>query len=103
MLDPKNLDDLARRFTENLPGPLRDLQQEVEKNVRTALQSAFSRMDLITREEFDAQSKVLARTRERLEALERQVEALEQKASSGSGRKGSGSGGSKSGGGGESG
>lgn len=79
MLDPKNLDELARRFTENLPGPLRDLQQEVEKNTRTALQSAFARMDLITREEFDAQSKVLARTRERLEALERQVEALEQK------------------------
>ena len=84
MLDPKNLDDLARRFTENLPGPLRDLQQEVEKNARTALQSAFARMDLITREEFDAQSKVLARTRERLEALERQVEALEQKRQGGS-------------------
>lgn len=83
MLDPKNLDELARRFTENLPGPLRDLQQEVEKNTRTALQSAFARMDLITREEFDAQSKVLARTRERLEALERQVEALERKRQSG--------------------
>jgi len=78
MLDPKNLDDIARRFTDNLPGPLRDMQQEVEKNARIALQSAFARMDLITREEFDAQSKVLARTRERLEALEQQVEALER-------------------------
>lgn len=77
MLDPKQLDDLARRFSENLPPGLRELQQEVERNTRTAMQSAFERMDLVTREEFDAQSKVLARTRERLEALEARITALE--------------------------
>lgn len=77
MLDPKQLDELARRFTEQLPSGLRDLQQEVEKNVRIAAQSAFNRMELVTREEFDAQAKVLARTREKLEALEARVAALE--------------------------
>lgn len=77
MLDPKQLDELARRFTEQLPSGLRDLQQEVEKNVRIAAQSAFNRMELVTREEFDAQAKVLARTREKLEALEARLAALE--------------------------
>ncbi|WP_435104028.1 ubiquinone biosynthesis accessory factor UbiK [Arhodomonas sp. AD133] len=77
MLDPKQLDDLARRVSEHLPGGVREFQQEIEKNARTALQSAFSRMDLVTREEFDAQAKVLARTRARLEALEQRVAALE--------------------------
>lgn len=81
MLDPKQLDELARRFTNNLPSGLRDLHQEVEKNTRTALQSAFARMDLVTREEFDAQAKVLARTRARLEDMERQIEALEARLS----------------------
>lgn len=77
MLDPKQLDDLAKRFTDQLPSGLRDLQQEVEKNVRIAAQSAFNRMELVTREEFDAQAKVLARTRERLEALESRIAELE--------------------------
>jgi len=77
MLDPKQLDEMAKRFADNLPAGVRDLQQEVEKNARVALQSAFNRMDLVTREEFDAQAKVLARTRERLEALETRVADLE--------------------------
>ncbi|MEX0431213.1 ubiquinone biosynthesis accessory factor UbiK [Spiribacter insolitus] len=77
MLDPKQLDDMAKRFSESLPSGVRDFQQEVEKNARVALQSAFSRMELVTREEFDAQAKVLARTRERLEALEARVAQLE--------------------------
>lgn len=77
MLDPKQLDEMAKRFSQSLPSGLRDMQQEVEKNARIALQGAFNRMELVTREEFDAQAKVLARTRERLEALEAQVTELE--------------------------
>jgi len=80
MLDPKQLDEFARRFTEHLPPGLRDFQQEIEKNVRAAMQNAFSRMDLVTREEFDTQSKVLARTRSRLEEMEARVAELESKA-----------------------
>lgn len=77
MLDPKQLDELARRFTESLPPGMREFQQEVERNVRATMQSAFARMDLITRDEFDAQAKTLARTRARLQELEKQVAALE--------------------------
>jgi len=77
MLDPKQFDEMAKRFAEGLPAGVRDFQQEVEKNARVALQSAFNRVELVTREEFDAQAKVLARTRERLEALEARVATLE--------------------------
>ncbi|MEX0729786.1 MAG: accessory factor UbiK family protein [Aquisalimonadaceae bacterium] len=77
MLDPKSLDDLARKFAESLPSGVREFQQEVERNMRTALQSTFNRLDLVTREEFDAQAKVLARTRAQLDALESRITALE--------------------------
>lgn len=59
---------------------------EVEKNVRTALQSAFARLDLVTREEFDIQQQVLLRTREKLERLEAIVAELEKQTASGSGQ-----------------
>ncbi len=77
MLDPKTLDELSRKFSENLPSGLREFQREVEQNLRTTMQSTFHRMELVTREEFDAQAKVLARTRAQLEAMEERVTALE--------------------------
>lgn len=55
------------------------MQQDVEKNVHTLLQGAFARLDLVTREEFDTQTRVLARTREKLEQLEKTVAELEAK------------------------
>ena len=72
-------DEIARRVGEVLPPGVRGLQDELEKNVRAGLQSTFSRLDLVTREEFDVQQAVLARTRARLEQLERQVAELEAK------------------------
>ncbi len=51
--------------------------QDVEKNMKTVLSSAFSRLDLVTREEFDIQREVLARTRAKLEALEARIAELE--------------------------
>lgn len=77
MLDPKTLDDLARRLADSVPPGLKQFQAEMEKNFHALLQSAFARMDLVTREEFDVQTQVLARTRARIEALEKQVIALE--------------------------
>ncbi len=53
--------------------------KDIEKNVRAMMTQGFQRMDLVTREEFDIQSKVLAKTREKLEALEAKVAALENK------------------------
>ena len=79
MFDPKIFDDLARRLAGFVPPGLRDLQNDVEKNMRAALQSTFAKLDLVTREEFDVQAAVLARTRAKVEALEKRVAELEQK------------------------
>jgi BMFP domain-containing protein YqiC len=54
------------------------LFSQIDRNAKTLLQSALSRLDVVSREEFDAQTAVLQRTRERLEALEQQIVALNQ-------------------------
>ena len=78
MLDPKFIDDLTRRLTGAMPASAKTLQEDLEKNLRAAMQSVFARLDLVTREEFDVQTKVLARSRAKIEQLEQQVAALEQ-------------------------
>ena len=55
-----------------------DLADDVKKNVQSVMRNAFERMDLVTREEFEVQEKVLMRTREKLEELSQQLEALEK-------------------------
>jgi BMFP domain-containing protein YqiC len=76
-LDPKLLDDLARKLAETVPAGLRDLKAEAERNFRSVLQAALGKLDLVTREEFDVQQTVLARTRERLEELASRLKELE--------------------------
>lgn len=78
MLDPKILDDISRRMSENLPRGVQELQADVERNLRTGIESALGRLNLVTREEFDIQQAVLQRTRAKLKALEQRVAALEQ-------------------------
>ena len=72
-LDPKLIDDISKRLADNLPV----LQDDLRRNSATALRAALSRLDLVTREEFEVQQAVLARTREKLEALATRVAALE--------------------------
>ncbi|MCC7219945.1 MAG: accessory factor UbiK family protein [Candidatus Contendobacter sp.] len=79
MIDPKNFDDLTKRFVEALPPSVRQFQVEMEKNLHAALQATFAKLDLVTREEFEVQQGVLARTRAKLEELEKQVAELEGK------------------------
>lgn len=76
-MDPKIFDDLARTLSDAVPKGLRDLQQDMEKNVRGALERGFERLNLVSREEFELQAAVLARTRSKLDALEKQVAELE--------------------------
>lgn len=78
MIDPKLFDDLSKRFAETIPSGLRQVQSDIEKNAHVMLQAAFAKMDLVTREEFDVQQGVLARTRAKLESLEKQVAELER-------------------------
>jgi len=77
MLDPKFLDDLTRRLSGVLPPAAKAMQADMEKNLRAAVQSALGKLDLVTREEFDVQTKVLARSRAKIEQLEKQVAELE--------------------------
>jgi hypothetical protein len=81
MIDTKFIDDLARQISGSIPSGLREMQQDVEKNVHTVLQNALSKLDLVTREEFDVQSRVLLRTREKLDKLEKIIATLEAKKS----------------------
>lgn len=74
LLSAKTLEELAARIGKAVEsGPAKD----IEKNVRAALQGGLSRLDLVTREEFDTQARVLAKTREKLERLETRVAQLE--------------------------
>ncbi len=77
-MNPKQIDDLTARLSELLPGNVQVLKEDFEKNVRATLQGAFERLELVSREEFEAQSRLLARSREKLEALEARLEALEK-------------------------
>jgi len=79
MIDPKVLDDLAKKVAESVPSGLQSIQNDLQKNFRATLAAGLSRLDLVTREEFDIQASVLARTREKLEQLERQMDELERK------------------------
>ena len=76
MNDP--LEQLTKRISALIPGDIKHMQEDVENNVRSLLQSALSKMNLVTREEFDVQSAVLQRTREKLEQLEELVAQLEK-------------------------
>lgn len=77
MINSNFLDELAKNLAGLIPQSLRDVQRDMEKNFRAVLQSSFTKLDLVTREEFEVQMKVLARTREKLEELEKQVTLLE--------------------------
>ncbi|HCV21616.1 MAG TPA: hypothetical protein DF863_09200 [Gammaproteobacteria bacterium] len=66
---------LVATISDALPA---DIAQDVKKNVRAIVQATLDKMDLVTREEMEIQEKVLARTRERLEALEARLTELEQ-------------------------
>ncbi len=79
MADAKLIEDLTHRLGQLIPPGLRDLRAELERNFRAVLQSQLSRLELVTREEFEVQQEVLKRTRAKLEKLEKQLAAIEKK------------------------
>ena len=76
-MDPFRIDEIVRRLLESVPPAVRGVQQDLESNFRAVLRATLGRLDLVTREEFDAQTKVLERTRAKAEALETRLAALE--------------------------
>ena len=77
MFDPKNIDDIANRLADSIPPGLNNLREDMEKNFHAILQGVFAKMDLVTREEFEVQKAVLAKTRQKLEDMEKRVAELE--------------------------
>ena len=73
-----SIEDLARKLAESVPEGLRSMRDDLETNFRGVLQSGISKLDLVTREEFEVQEAVLARTREKLEHLEAKLEEIEK-------------------------
>jgi len=81
MADTRTLEDIAARLAQALPPGLKGLRAELEDNFRAILRANLERFDLVSRERFDAQAELLARTQAQLEALEQRPAALDKKAS----------------------
>ena len=90
-MDAFRIDELARRLLERVPPALRSMQADLESNFRAVLRERLSKLDLVSRDEFDAQTRVLERTRAQLEALESRLATLEGAAASGAAPRGPGS------------
>ncbi len=82
-MDPLRIDEIARRLLESVPPGLRSMREDLENNFRAVLRASLSKLDLVARDEFDAQMRVLERTRQRLDELERRLGTLEGTAQSG--------------------
>ena len=77
-MNNQSIEDIASRLAEAVPGSLKSMREDLEQNFRGVLRASLSKLDLVTREEFDVQEAVLAKTRAKLEALEAQVKKLEK-------------------------
>jgi hypothetical protein len=77
MLDPKKLEEIAKNISNAIPPGVKSMAGDVEGKIKQVLQSQLQKLDFVSREEFDVQSQVLIRTREKLEALEARLAALE--------------------------
>ena len=74
----ESIENLAEKLAAAVPEGLRSMREDLEHNFRAVLRSSLSKLDLVTREEFEVQEAVLARTREKLEALEGKLAQHEQ-------------------------
>lgn len=79
MIDPKKIEQIARQVHESMPKGIREFGEDVEKKIRQTLQAQLTRLDLVSREEFDVQTQVLLRTREKLALLEQRISELENR------------------------
>ncbi|HET7796928.1 accessory factor UbiK family protein [Nevskia sp.] len=78
MFDPRQLEEIAARLARVLPPGLKGLRSELEDNFRAVLRANLDRLELVSRERFDTQAELLARTQTRLAALEKRLKALEK-------------------------
>lgn len=74
MLNPKKIEQIIQQIQDALPQGIKELGQDAEAKLKQTLQAQLSKLDLVTREEFDVQTQVLLRTREKLADLEKRLE-----------------------------
>lgn len=77
-MDKNIINELAGKLADAVPGDLNELRNDIESNFRSLLQNRLDKLDLVTREEFDVQRKVLERTRAKLDRLETELEELQR-------------------------
>ncbi len=76
-MSKESIEELARKLADAVPEGLKSMREDLEQNFRSVLQSGLSKLDLVTREEFEVQEAVLAKTREKLDALAAKLEKME--------------------------
>ncbi|WP_217526909.1 ubiquinone biosynthesis accessory factor UbiK [Vibrio cholerae] len=79
MFDAKKLEQIAKQIHEAMPQPVKELGADVEQKVRQVIQGQLNKLDVVSREEFDVQTQVLLRTRQKLTELEQKMAELEAK------------------------
>ena len=77
MINAKKLEDIARQISESIPPKVKNIAEGFEDKTKEILQSKLSQLDFVTREEFDVQTQVLLRTREKLSEMEKKMAELE--------------------------
>ena len=77
-MNNESVENIASKLVDAVPEGLRAVREDLEQNFRAVLRASLSKLDLVTREEFEVQQAVLARTRDKLEALEAKLQELEQ-------------------------
>ena len=79
IFNSNSLDELARRLAEAVPESVRNMGRDLESNFKAVLQAQLSKLDLVSRQEFDVQAALLARTQAALTAVEARLKELEAK------------------------
>lgn len=79
MFDPKKIEQIAKQIHESMPQSVKDLGTDVEQKVRQVIQGQLNKLDVVSREEFDVQTQVLLRTREKLTQMEQKLAEIESK------------------------
>lgn len=77
MFDAKKLEQIAKQIHESMPAPVKELGTDVDQKVRQVIQGQLNKLDVVSREEFDIQTQVLLRTRQKLTALEQKMALIE--------------------------
>ena len=77
-MNNESIENIASKLAEAVPEGLRSVREDLESNFRSVLRASLAKLDLVTREEFEVQEAVLAKTRQKLEALEARLEDIEK-------------------------